>query len=63
MVEDSAGRFLRPPEPELSTLVEFQIMHTRTLIAAPDIFLAHFFVDLVTRDAAMGDDEDLPEPD
>lgn len=63
MVKDQAGRYLRPPEPELASLMRFQTFHTRTRIEAPDIFLGHFFVDLVTRDALRKDDEDLPEPD
>lgn len=63
MAQDADGRFLRPPEPELAALVKFQTMHLRTLIEAPDVFLGHFFVDLITRKAARADEEDLPEPD
>lgn len=63
MVQDTKGRFLRPPEPELVELVRFQTMHARTLIEAPDIFLGHIFVNLVTRTVDREAGEDLPEPD
>lgn len=63
MVADDAGEFLRAPETELVGLVDFETLHTRTVIEAPDIFLGHFFLDLVTRGATAAHGDDLPEPD
>lgn len=63
MIADAKGRLLRPPEKELEGLVDFQTMHGRTLIEAPDIFLGHFFLKIETRAPRPRVDDDLEEPE